>query len=140
MRSCFSRIYPNDIKEISDEENVLDFCKRNLSFDGKRYKVKLPLKTHYESLPDSYSIVKSRLIGLQKQLNLNSELRESYDTVIKTYLDENIVEEVKDDKTFENVHYLPHRAVIKNERKTTKIHVVFDASAKSPKQPSLNDI
>ena len=140
MKNCFSHIYPNDIKEISDEENVFDFYKRNLSFDGKRYEVKLPLKTHYESLPDNYSIAKSRLIGLQKQLHLNSELRESYDTVIKTYLDENIVEEVKDDKTFENAHYLLHRAVIKNERNTTKIHVVFDASAKSPKQPSLNDI
>ena len=139
MKNCFSHFYPNDIKQISDEENVFDFYKWNLSFDGKRYEVKLPLKTHYESLPDNYSIAKSRLIGLQKQLHLNSELRESYDTVIKTYLDENIVEEVKDDKTFENVHYLPHRAVIKNERDTTKIRVVFDASAKSPKQPSLNE-
>ena len=140
MKNCFSHIYPNDIKEISDEENVFDFYKRNLSFDGKRYKVKLPFKTHYESLPDNYSIAKSRLIRLQKQLNLNPELRESHDTVIKTYLDENIVEEVKDDKTFENVHYLPHRAVIKNERDTNKIYVVFDTSAKSPKEPSLNDI
>ena len=70
---------------------------------------------------------------------MNPELGESYDTVIKTYLDENIVDEVKDDKTFEKVHYLPHRAVIKNERDTTKIRVVFDASAKSPKQPSLNE-
>ena len=58
---------------------------------------------------------------------MNPELRESYDTVIKTYLDENIVDEVKDDKTFEKVHYLPHRSVIKNERDTTKI------------QPSLNE-
>ena len=77
---------------------------------------------------------------LQKQLNLNPDLRESYDTIIKTYLDENIVKEVKDDETFENVHYLPHRTVIRNERDTTKIRVVFNASAKSPKHSSLNDI
>ena len=74
---------------------------------------------------------------MQKQLNLNPKLRETYDTIIKTYLDENIVEEVKDDETFENVHYLPHRAVIRNGRDTGKIRVVFDASARSPKQPSL---
>ena len=48
------------------------------------------LKTNYESLPDNYSLEKSRLAGVQKQL------RESYDTIIKIYLDENIVEEVKD--------------------------------------------
>ena len=64
------------MNEISDEENVFDFYKRNLSFDGKRYEVKLPLKTNHESLPDNYSIVKSRLAGVQKQLHLNPELRE----------------------------------------------------------------
>ena len=79
-------------------------------------------------------------MGLQKLLNMNPELRECYDTIVKTYLDENIVEEVKDDKTFENVHYLLHRTIIRIERDTTKIRVVFDASVKSPKQPSLNDI
>ena len=115
MKNCSSHIYPNDMKEIYDEENVFGFYKRNLSFDGKRYEVKLPLKTNYESLPDNYIITKSRLVRLQKQLNLNPELRESYDTTIKTYLDENIVEEVKNDENFENFHYLPYRAVIRNE-------------------------
>ena len=91
------------MKEIFDEENIFVFYKRDLSFDEKRYKVKLSLKTNYESLPDNYSIAKSRLAGLQKQLNLNPELRESYDTNIKTYLDENIVQEVKDNKNVENI-------------------------------------
>ena len=75
---------------------------------------------------------------MQKQSNLNPELRESYDTIIKP--NESIVEEVKDSKIFENVHYLPHRTVIRNESDTAKIRPVFDPSAKSPKQPSLNDI
>ena len=72
------------MKEISDGRNVYDFYKQNLSFDGKRYKVKLPLKTIYKSSPDNYGIAKSRLVRQQKQLNLNSELRKSYDTIIKT--------------------------------------------------------
>ena len=125
MKNCFSHTYPNDMKKISEEENVFDFYKRNLSFDGKRYEIKLPLKTNYVSLPDNYSTAKSRLIGLQKQLNLNPELYESYNIIIKTYLDENIVEEVKDENTFENVHYLLHRVVIRNERDTAKTSIVF---------------
>ena len=68
---------------------------------------------------------------MQKQLNLNPELRESYDTIIKTCLNENIVKEVKGGKTFENVDYILHRAVIRNKRDATKICVLFDASAKS---------
>ena len=38
-----------------------------------------------------------------------------------------IVEEVKDDETFKNGHYLLHRAVITKERDTTKIRRAFDA-------------
>ena len=140
MKNCFSQIYPSGTKEISDEENVFDFYKRNLNFDGKHHKVKLPLHANYESLPDNYSIAKSRLVGLQKQLNLNPELRESYHTIIKTYLDENIVDEVKGDETFENVHHLRHRTVIRNKWDTTKKRVIFDASAKLLEALSLNVI
>ena len=35
---------------------------------------------------------------------------------------------------------MPHRAVIKSERETTKIRVVFDASSKQSDEPSLNDL
>ena len=36
------------------------------------------------------------------------------------------------------MHYLPHRAVIKEQRETTKIRVVFDASC-GINGPSLNE-
>ena len=32
------------MKEISDEESIYDFYKRNISFDGKCYEVNYPLK------------------------------------------------------------------------------------------------
>ena len=38
------------------------------------------------------------------------------------------------------VHYLPHRAVVRDERETTKVRVVFDASAKYKGFPSLNEL
>ena len=58
---------------------------------------------------------------------MNPELRKIFDTIVKTYLNKNIVEEVKDDETFKNGHYLLHRAVITKERDTTKIRRAFDA-------------
>ena len=39
-----------------------------------------------------------------------------------------------------SAHYLPHRAVVKENRETTKVRIVFDGSAHSTNEPSINDV
>lgn len=39
----------------------------------------------------------------------------------------------------ENVVYLPHRAVVRNDNDTTKYRTVFDATVKGSTRCSLND-
>ena len=39
----------------------------------------------------------------------------------------------------DRVHYLPHHAMIRQDKTTTKLRVVYDASAKTRTSPSLND-
>ena len=39
----------------------------------------------------------------------------------------------------DKVHYLPHHGVVRKDRATTKIRVVYDASARNRDHPSLND-
>ncbi|GFX94700.1 integrase catalytic domain-containing protein [Trichonephila clavipes] len=68
-------------------------------------------------------------------------LYSEYCKVLKNYLDVGIIEKVTNPfiPTNNPVFYLPHQVIIKNESLTTKLRLVFDASAHEEKQLSLND-
>ena len=67
-------------------------------------------------------------------------MKTEYNNIFKNYLNEGIIKKVNDESAIPGcVHYLPHRAVIRNDKEATKVRVVFDASAKLPKSPSLNE-
>ena len=52
----------------------------------------------------------------------------SYDAAIKKQLEQGIVEIVESpEKEVNGVHYLPHHAVVRRDKETTKIRVVYDA-------------
>ena len=58
-----------------------------------------------------------------------------YDKIIKQYINDTTTS-----FDFRSVHYLPHRAVVRQNRDTTKVRIVFDASAHVDNEPSLNDV
>ena len=53
-------------------------------------------------------------------------------------MNEGIIEPVNDNDTTDATHYLPHRPVVREERDTTQVRTVYDASAKTSGQFSLN--
>ncbi|XP_078032623.1 uncharacterized protein LOC144467610 [Augochlora pura] len=68
----------------------------------------------------------------------SAELKQQYQDFIKEYLELGHMSLVKQDRVEEGF-YLPHHAVLKTTSSTTKLRVVFDASAKSSNGVSLND-
>ena len=106
--------------------------------DG-RYETSLLCRAGHSSLPTNESGSLKRLDSLVKKLGRDPELLEKYDKIIQEQLAEGIVERVVEtpkDREF----YIPHKPVIKETAKTTKVRIVFDASAKENEQsPSLND-
>ncbi|XP_064475786.1 uncharacterized protein LOC135389683 [Ornithodoros turicata] len=59
---------------------------------------------------------------------------------MREYFTEGHAEPVTEPHPTNNLYYLPHHAVIRNEAVTTKVRIVLDASSHVPGQPSLNDV
>ena len=67
-------------------------------------------------------------------------MKTEYDNIFRNYLNASIIEKVEDESAIPVcIHYLPHCAVICNDKETTKVRVVFDESAKLPKSALLNE-
>ena len=86
------------------------------------------LKSH-PLIEDQYASTLTRFKRLKIKLDMNKNLLEQYDMVMKKQLKLGIIEEVHTEPIVGKVTYLPHRAVIR-EDKMTKVRIVFDASAK----------
>ena len=104
--------------------------------------MRLPWKSAPELLPDNYSLAKCRLNSLYRRLSKTPEILDQYDQIIQTQENEGIIESVDplDVPEIGQTHYIPHREVIKEGRDTTKMRIVYDASAKRVGLPSLNDL
>ena len=64
-----------------------------------------------------------------------------YHAVIQEQVNAGVVERVEEDGPGEvgEVHYLAHHPVVCQDKQTTKVRLVYDASAKKSGGPSLND-
>ena len=69
------------------------------------------------------------LHGLQEIL----AVMQKYDATIQSQLQQGIIEKVKElnNPVSRTLHYLPHHAIIRTNKETTKVWIVYDASAKS---------
>ena len=67
---------------------------------------------------------------LKKKLSQNRNNLTEYDNVMKDQLKNGIIEKVEGPGNPGKVMYLPHQAVIHKYHNSTKLRVVFDATAK----------
>ncbi|XP_054290792.1 uncharacterized protein LOC129005810 [Macrosteles quadrilineatus] len=107
--------------------------------DDGRYTVKMPLKQDPSSLGDSKELAIKRFYQVERRLKNNSELQKQYKSFMHEYEELGHMEKVTANDTDKPVYYLPHHPVIKEASSTTKLRVVFDASAKTTTGISLND-
>ena len=114
---------------------------KNIKYEDHRYEVSLPWKEEQMDVPTDYDYCYNRLKSLQYKLRKEPELLEEYNNTINDQLEKGVVEEVPPEElgNAENqasgeerpIHYMPHHAVVRKDKDTTKLCVVYDGSAKS---------
>ena len=122
------------VKEVS----WVDRCLQSFKFMDGRYQVSLPFKENRRFIEDNYASTEKRLKILMKKLNKDPELLHKYDATMKNQLSEGIIERAVPDLVVGELTYSPHRAVIREEKSTIKVRVVYDLSTKN-KGPSLSE-
>ena len=102
------------------------------------YETGLPWKGNHPPLPSNKQGIVRRLDSLMRKLN-RSSITEKYDQIIQEQIQENIVENAPGQPNGCDF-YIPHKPVIRENADSTKLRIVYDASAKgSPDAPWLND-
>lgn len=130
---------PTETKTLSLEEQFCEnnFLENTTRLSNGRFCVMMPLKEPESNLGDSFYIAKNRLLNLENKLNKNLQLKQSYCDFIKEYRTLGHLSEIARPAFG---CYLPHHCVIRDKSETTKLRVVFDASAKTSSGKSLNQI
>ena len=102
------------------------------------YETALPWKGGHPPLPNNKTGSLKRLASLVQRLKRNGKIEEN-DAIIQEQLREGIVEEAQMPAKGREF-YIPHKAVIGENAATTKMRIVYDASARAnDTAPSLNE-
>lgn len=103
--------------------------------------VRLPLKEHPLCIGNTSIVARKRFLNLEQKLIKDKVLSKEYDDFLMEYLNLGHMEKLGQvNETQNNGYYIPHHAVFKSTSTTTKLRVVFDASAIGSSGKSLNDL
>jgi hypothetical protein len=126
------------IEEKHALEHFQSTAKRN---EEGRFVLQLPVKMDLTNLGQSVNSATSRFLSVKRKLQQDADLRIEYIRFMKEYLEMGHMQEVLYESNIpKRSCYLPHHAVFKSSNLTTKIHIVFDASAITSSGLSLNDV
>lgn len=106
-----------------------------------RYIVRLPFRDEKPACVDggSRAIALKRFHSLERRLQRDHHLKTEYTKVFHEYRELKHMEQLSARESRENGLYLPHHAVVRDDKDTTKVRIVFDASCKGVNGVSLND-
>ena len=143
---AYEKLYSLDVLGVEDrgEDDQLDVYrefKDNVNREATgRYEVSVPWVPGSTLTSTNEGGSRKRLASVERKLKQNPSLEEDYRNIVKEQLEAGIVEPAPEEPTGERLFYMPHKPVVREEATTTKVRMVFDASAKEhPLSTSINE-
>ncbi|GFU58129.1 integrase catalytic domain-containing protein [Trichonephila clavipes] len=130
-RSSSDRIFCLFDNRSNGDEEILGEFDKSVSFVDGRYRVILPWKPDMrEALQNNKTVARKHFEGLVRRFKCVHELFCEYKDVIDDYDREGTVDRTSCDSLSDSQgFYLPHHAVIRSDKTTSRIRIVFDGSA-----------
>lgn len=108
------------------------------SADGK-FIVRLPFREGACDLGDSRQFARRRYLQLERRLEKDGEMQQHVLKFMRDYIEMGHMSRIEDQCRDGVEYFIPYHPIVKPSSTTTKVRVVFDASAKSSSGKSLND-
>lgn len=125
-------------EELACENHFINNTKRN---EDGRFIVKIPFKRSVSNLGDSQQQAKRRFWSLEKRLQADQNLKHEYVKFISEYQTLKHMSKVNEHSdNVASAYYMPHHGVLRESSLTTKLRVVFDASARTDSGYSINEL
>ncbi|GBM59390.1 hypothetical protein AVEN_17422-1 [Araneus ventricosus] len=131
----------NSQENINLEMQILEKFEENTTYTNGQYETEFLWKDYQFQLNNNYELAKKRLFILDDKFKRDKNLYLNYKEIIQQQLKDGIVEyaNCEPNNTCPG-YFMPHHAVIREQKETTKVRICFDASSKSKGQVSLNDL
>ena len=139
LRDEIHKLWDLESIGIREENDVYVEFEDNILFKNNRYHVKLPWEAGVHNLSENKELARLRLTSQIKKVKKDPLIFAEYDRVMRDQLSAGILEPVVNVET-KGKHYIPHHPVVRADAESTKVRVVYDASAKAKKaEKSLNE-
>ena len=129
------------VYNAEESEALLD-ANQSMKWTGDCYEINLPWKRKASQLPNNADAALKRLTNTEKRLLKQPDLATEYTKIIEGYLAKGYIQKLEpsSDKNGSTAQQwlLPHFPILRPEKSTSRVRIVFDAAAKCD-GISLND-
>ena len=127
-----------DVEAIGSNEaspgEIVDSFPMSITFDWNQvsYCIRLPWKSDVRPQTDAFHLCVGRLYQLRNRLKKDESLLQEHNAVFQKQLPDGIIERVPaHEEKSKPRYFIPHHGLVRSDKETTKLHVVFDGSEKA---------